>query len=91
MGCARAIMVLNLSGLVGAAVPAETISYQYDALGRLVAVSHAGAVNDDVKADYSYDQAGNRSNVTVTTPTKAPANTNRAIASAFTVGDPELR
>lgn len=56
--------------LAAAAAPAaasETISYTYDALGRLVKVARSGTVNDGVNACYSHDKADNRSNVTVAT------------------------
>ena len=55
--------------LVAAPVSAtETITYNYDALGRLVAVSRAGTVNNGASAAYSYDPANNRTNVTTTVP-----------------------
>lgn len=44
----------------------ETVTYTYDARGRLVKVEHAGDINDGLKTDYSYDKADNRTNVTVT-------------------------
>jgi len=44
----------------------EMLVYTYDALGRLATASHTGAVNNGVLAGYSYDSAGNRTNVTVT-------------------------
>lgn len=43
----------------------EMTSYSYDALGRLVGVSHAGGSNDGVVATYALDKAGNRTSVTV--------------------------
>ena len=46
----------------------EALTYRYDSLGRLVKVSRSGAVNDGVTSGYSYDQADNRTNVTVGTP-----------------------
>jgi hypothetical protein len=45
----------------------ETITYSYDALGRLVKVSHSGTVNNGTTACYAYDKADNRSNVLVST------------------------
>lgn len=45
---------------------AEDVSYIYDQLGRLVKVQHTGMVNNNVVANYSYDKAGNRTNVDVT-------------------------
>lgn len=48
------------------AYAAETITYTYDARGRLVKAEHSGSVNDNLKAEYSYDRADNRTNVKVT-------------------------
>lgn len=45
--------------------PGETVSYTYDALGRLTATRSDGGVNDGLTTGYSFDQAGNRTNVTV--------------------------
>jgi hypothetical protein len=53
-------------GCASGARAGETIAYGYDELGRLVKVEHSGTVNDGVKAQYSYDQTDNRTNVTVT-------------------------
>jgi YD repeat-containing protein len=46
---------------------AETITYNYDALGRLTKVAHSGAINNGASECYSYDRANNRSNVTSST------------------------
>lgn len=43
----------------------ETINFSYDARGRLVQVARSGTVNDGIQASYGYDNADNRSNVTV--------------------------
>lgn len=48
------------------AYAAETITYTYDALGRLVQVTRSGTVNNGASATYGYDPANNRTNVTVT-------------------------
>ena len=62
---ARLLVATSLLA-IGAAVRAgETITYSYDALGRLTGVAHAGTVNDGAEARYSYDPADNRTNVTV--------------------------
>jgi len=50
------------------AVASETITYAYDALGRLVTVNRSGTVNNGASAAYSYDPANNRTNVTTTVP-----------------------
>lgn len=52
--------------LVGAANATETITYTYDAKGRLTKVERSGTVNHGVKAEYAHDKADNRTNVTVT-------------------------
>jgi YD repeat-containing protein len=43
----------------------ETVTYSYDALGRVVSVSHAGGDNNGMTNSLSYDAAGNRTNYTV--------------------------
>lgn len=60
--------VIGLAALTGlaAAFASETVTYKYDARGRLVAVKHSGTVNNNVQANYSYDKADNRTNKTVT-------------------------
>ena len=55
-----------------AAHAAETITYTYDAKGRLVKVVHTGTVNNGVTADYTHDKADNRTNVKTTGSTNAP-------------------
>jgi hypothetical protein len=43
-----------------AALASETVTYSYDARGRLVRAAHAGSVNNGAIANYSYDKADNR-------------------------------
>jgi YD repeat-containing protein len=51
-------------GLLSSAAHAtETITYTYDARGRLVKVVHTGTVNNNNQACYKYDKADNRTNV----------------------------
>lgn len=57
------MLVLLVSSPASAA---ETVTYTYDALGRLVRVVVAGTVNNGVQVNYSHDPADNRSNVVVT-------------------------
>ena len=59
---------LSAIGLLGAigAQAAETITYTYDAQGRLTNVAHSGTVNNNVQSSYTFDHADNRTNVTVT-------------------------
>lgn len=49
-----------------AASATETITYTYDARGRLIKVVHTGTVNNNNQACYKYDKADNRTNVTAT-------------------------
>ena len=63
----RAIALAILLLLLGAAAyAAETITYTYDARGRVVQVNHAGTVNNNVVTNYAYDRANNRTNKTTT-------------------------
>lgn len=75
------------AALVFLTVPAsaaETITYTYDALGRVVTVWHAGTVNNGLTAAYSYDPAANRTQQTVTgsLAAAAPAADTRTANSA---------
>lgn len=49
-------------------IAAEILSYTYDAKGRLINVTVAGGVNDNVSSTYGYDAADNRKRVTVVKP-----------------------
>ena len=61
---AFAALTLGLTG--SAASAAETITYTYDARGRLIKVVHTGTVNNNNQACYKLDKAGNRTNVKTT-------------------------
>ena len=50
---------------------AETVSYSYDARGRLVGVQRAGGINDNVLTQYTYDKANNRRSVATSGSTNA--------------------
>lgn len=53
--------------LVGrAATSAETVTYIYDARGRVKEVIRTGTVNNGVQTTYQYDKANNRKNKTTT-------------------------
>ncbi|GAA0298052.1 hypothetical protein GCM10009087_04830 [Sphingomonas oligophenolica] len=45
---------------------AETVTYTYDAKGRLILVQHSGDVNNNIVANYTFDAADNRKNLKVT-------------------------
>ncbi len=52
--------VLGAAMMAGAAPATETITYSYDAHGRLIQVQHAGTVNNGVATTYAFDKAHNR-------------------------------
>jgi hypothetical protein len=66
----KRIEILAAAGIalvaVAAAQAAETLTYSYDARGRLVRVQHNGSVNANVVTSYSYDKADNRTLKNVT-------------------------
>lgn len=61
------VFVAAAAGLAAATMSfaAETITYQYDARGRLISVVHNGSVNDNLVTNYTFDDANNRKNLTV--------------------------
>jgi hypothetical protein len=58
------LLGLAALGVAAAAIAAETITYTYDARGRLINVVHSGSVNNGVVTSYSYDKADNRTKKT---------------------------
>ena len=64
------ILILTASAAVclisSAAQAGETITYTYDAKGRLVKVVHTGTINNNVQTTYTHDKADNRKNTTNT-------------------------
>lgn len=52
--------------IAGTALAGETITYTYDAKGRLAKVVHIGSVNNNVQTTYAHDKADNRKNTTTT-------------------------
>jgi YD repeat-containing protein len=73
---------MGLKGMIGAAAWAcasaaaaqasETVTYTYDALGRLIAVTTSGGPNDGQAIVTCYDRAGNRMSHSVATGTPPP-------------------
>ncbi len=55
-----------VAGAAAAAFAAETVSYSYDARGRLVKVERSGSVNNGVATSYAHDKADNRTSKTTT-------------------------
>jgi hypothetical protein len=68
----KILIALSVAALAATAMASETISYSYDARGRLVRVVRSGTVNNGVTANYSYDKADNRTNVNVASPNSPP-------------------
>ena len=54
------LLFVMASALALPAAAAETKTYTYDALGRLVKVDNSGTVNNDKTRSFCYDKAGNR-------------------------------
>ena len=63
---------LTATGIAPAAHASETITYTYDAKGRLVKVERSGSVNNGVKTEYTLDKADNRKNLKVTGSANPP-------------------
>lgn len=51
-----------------ASLASETITYTYDAKGRLIEVKRSGTVDDKVRTVYTYDRVHNRTRVVTTLP-----------------------
>lgn len=60
------VLVLVALGLPATAFAGETVTYSYDAKGRLTNVAHSGGRTDGQASAYTLDAADNRTNVTVT-------------------------
>lgn len=64
---ARTAMLALAGGALATPVFAtETITYTYDARGRLIKVVHTGTVNNNVQTEYTHDKADNRTKVKTT-------------------------
>ena len=57
--------MIGLALIPTVATAAESVTYTYDALGRLVRTQRSGGPASGVDAQLQYDPAGNRTNVTV--------------------------
>lgn len=58
--------------LAAPAFAAETVTYTYDAKGRLVKVVRSGGPSNGVQTDYQHDKADNRKRVTTTGSSNPP-------------------
>ncbi|WP_439568605.1 hypothetical protein [Sphingopyxis sp.] len=61
-----------LLGGMSPAVAAETVTYSYDAKGRLSKVVRTGSVNNNVTVDYEHDKADNRTRLKTTNSPNPP-------------------
>ena len=61
----HSLWVCSVLALASAAEAGETVTYSYDALGRLTGTTSSGTVNNGVATGIAYDPAGNRSTYTV--------------------------
>jgi YD repeat-containing protein len=67
MRFSQVFLAALISGSVSSPTQAaETITYTYDAKGRLTKVARTGSVNNNVQAQYTHDKANNRKTITVT-------------------------
>ena len=62
----RSALLLALALISSAASATETVTYSYDARGRLIQVARTGTVNNGVTTVYQLDKADNRSSKTTT-------------------------
>jgi len=69
------VAIASVAALLGsvAASATETITYTYDARGRLIKVVSTGSVNNNNQACYKVDKADNRTNVQVNVGSLTPA------------------
>jgi len=64
----RWLLVGAVFAVAAAAYAAETITYTYDARGRLVQVARTGTINNGVTTNYTIDKADNLTNKTTNSP-----------------------
>lgn len=83
---ARFVLILCLLtiGPVIAAHGSETVTYTYDALGRLVQTRHSGSVNAGIQTNVTYDAAGNRGAYAIATTPGIPSSIS--VPSGSTTG-----
>lgn len=62
----RLLAAAVLAAAPATAIASETITYTYDAKGRLTKVVRAGTVNNGATVEYTFDKADNRKRAKVT-------------------------
>jgi YD repeat-containing protein len=85
---ARLVLAISSLCLASVASATETITYTYDAKGRLVKVERAGSINNGVTTTYAHDRADNRSNLTVTGSTNGGSGGGSAVVVDGSFEDP---
>jgi hypothetical protein len=73
--CVMRVRLIAIAALVALPQPAtagETITYTYDAKGRVVKVVRTGTVNNNVTTQYTHDKANNRKKVKTTGSANGP-------------------
>lgn len=66
LGAALAAAAVGAAAVASMALASETVTYTYDARGRLIKVEHSGSANNGLVANYTLDKAENRVEVKVT-------------------------
>jgi len=66
------LLGLCLMATSSSAFASETITYTYDAKGRLVKVVRTGSVNNNVTVEYEHDKADNRTRLKTTNSPNPP-------------------
>lgn len=67
-----ALAIAAILAPITAVNAAETITYSYDAKGRLVKVVRTGTVNNNVTVEYTHDKADNRTRLKTTNSPNPP-------------------
>jgi hypothetical protein len=66
VGPLKGLLAVGIGVVASPVFASETITYTYDALGRLITVVHSGTVNNNMQTVYTMDAADNRNSVTIT-------------------------
>src|SRR5439155_25018174 len=65
IGAAKLVLATSSFAFAAASNASETITYKYDALGRLVTTTNSGGLHGGLTTGIAYDPAGNRQSYTV--------------------------
>lgn len=65
LAASASLLALSI-GMAPPLMATETITYTYDAQGRLVKVDRTGTVNNGASTEYTHDKADNRTKVKTT-------------------------